>query len=185
MVAAVASTAHLAPAVRAEHERWDGEGYPDGLAGASIPLASRVILVCDAFHAMTSKRPYRGPLPEAIARRELRENAGAQFDPAVVEALEAALDAGFAPRASNRDLYTGAASPAPLLTARQREILAFVAGGYTTDEIAGELFISPDTAATHVRNAMQRLGARTRAHAVAVAMRAGELLEGPERGGPG
>ncbi|MFL5893485.1 MAG: GAF and HD-GYP domain-containing protein [Thermoleophilaceae bacterium] len=95
MVAAVASTAHLAAAVRAEHERWDGSGYPDGLYGAEIPLASRIILACDAYHAMMSRRPYRAPLPEELARSELRANAGEQFDPAVVHALEDVLDSGF------------------------------------------------------------------------------------------
>jgi HD-GYP domain-containing protein (c-di-GMP phosphodiesterase class II) len=77
----------IAIAVRHEHERWDGAGYPDGLAAEEIPLASRVVLVCDAFHAMTSDRPYRAALPNDVALRELRENAGTQFDPAVVHAL--------------------------------------------------------------------------------------------------
>ena len=71
--------------VRSCHERWDGGGYPDGLAGERIPLAARVIFACDAFNAMTTDRSYRRarPLPEALA--ELRENAGSQFDPVVVE----------------------------------------------------------------------------------------------------
>ena len=59
IVGAIGSLSHLAPAVRAEHERWDGGGYPDGLAGEDVPLASRICLVCDAWHAMTSDRPYR------------------------------------------------------------------------------------------------------------------------------
>ncbi len=81
----------IAKAVRHEHERWDGGGYPDGLAGTNIPLASRIVFACDAFHAMTSDRPYRRALdhPDAIA--ELRANAGTQFDPDVVDALLAAL----------------------------------------------------------------------------------------------
>jgi diguanylate cyclase (GGDEF)-like protein len=87
VVASIATLAHLAPAVRAEHERWDGGGYPDGLAGAAIPLASRICLACDAWHAMTSDRPYRPALREADARAELRRHAGAQFCPRTVEAL--------------------------------------------------------------------------------------------------
>jgi HD-GYP domain-containing protein (c-di-GMP phosphodiesterase class II) len=71
--------------VRSCHERWDGAGYPDGKAGAEIPLESRIVLVCDAFHAMTSDRPYRRRLPVDEACRRLREGAGTQFDPAVVD----------------------------------------------------------------------------------------------------
>jgi HD-GYP domain-containing protein (c-di-GMP phosphodiesterase class II) len=77
--------------VRHEHERWDGAGYPDGLAGEQIPLGSRIILACDALHAMTSDRPYRRALSHETAVEELRRNAGTQFDPQVVEALLAHL----------------------------------------------------------------------------------------------
>jgi diguanylate cyclase (GGDEF)-like protein len=77
------------------HEHWDGSGYPNGLAGEEIPLEARVILVCDAFHAMTSDRAYRKRLPEAEARRRLEEAGGTQFDPKIVEVFlaldEAAL----------------------------------------------------------------------------------------------
>jgi HD-GYP domain-containing protein (c-di-GMP phosphodiesterase class II) len=73
--------------VRHEHERWDGAGYPDGLRGEQIPLGSRIILVCDALHAMTSDRPYRRAMSLERAKEELRRHAGSQFDPAVVEAL--------------------------------------------------------------------------------------------------
>ena len=79
--------AHLAPAVRAEHERWDGGGYPDGLAGEDIPVASRIALVCDAYHAMTSNRPYRRAMSAAAAREEIRREAGAQFCPHAAAAL--------------------------------------------------------------------------------------------------
>lgn len=77
----------VAQIVRSTHERWDGAGYPDGLAGEAIPLASRIVFVCDAFHAMTSDRPYRAGLPLATALEELRSNAGRQFDPRIVEAF--------------------------------------------------------------------------------------------------
>jgi diguanylate cyclase (GGDEF)-like protein len=83
--------------VRHEHERWDGAGYPDGLAGEQIPLGSRIILVCDALHAMTSDRPYRRAMSLERAKAELRRHAGSQFDPAVVEALLAELDASPGP----------------------------------------------------------------------------------------
>ncbi len=73
------------PIVRACHERYDGKGYPDGLAGEDIPLEARIIFACDAFHAMTTTRPYRIALPVEEARRRLRDASGTQFDPAVVE----------------------------------------------------------------------------------------------------
>jgi HD-GYP domain-containing protein (c-di-GMP phosphodiesterase class II) len=82
--------------VRHCHERWDGRGYPDGCAGEDIPVEARIIFACDAFHAMTTDRPYRRALPVEEAKRRLLEGAGTQFDPAVVEAclrvLEAAVD---------------------------------------------------------------------------------------------
>jgi diguanylate cyclase (GGDEF)-like protein len=77
----------VARIVRHEHERWDGGGYPDGIAGDTIPIGSRIILACDAYHAMTSDRPYRKAMSHGDALRELRKGAGTQFDPQVVEAL--------------------------------------------------------------------------------------------------
>jgi HD-GYP domain-containing protein (c-di-GMP phosphodiesterase class II) len=77
----------IAPVVRHEHEHWDGSGYPDGLEGRLIPIGSRIILACDAYHAMISDRPYRPALAPAEAEEELRRGAGTQFDPNVVEAL--------------------------------------------------------------------------------------------------
>jgi len=77
----------IARIVRHEHERWDGGGYPDRIAGAEIPIGARIILACDAYHAMTSDRPYRRAMPHTDAMKELGDNAGSQFDPAVIEAL--------------------------------------------------------------------------------------------------
>ena len=78
--------------VRGHHERWDGGGYPDGLAGAAIPLESRIIAVVDAYDAMTTTRPYRVAMPHAEAVRRLRAGAARQWDPAVIDAFTAWAD---------------------------------------------------------------------------------------------
>jgi len=70
--------------VRSHHERWDGRGYPDGLAGEAIPLEARIVSCCDAWNAMTTTRSYRKAMPDEAAARELRAGAGSQFDPRVV-----------------------------------------------------------------------------------------------------
>ncbi|HEY1596691.1 MAG TPA: HD-GYP domain-containing protein [Gaiellales bacterium] len=87
MVERIARFGKVHQLVRWSHERWDGDGYPDGLAGVSIPLGARVICVCDAYDAMVSNRPYRPAMTLDAALAELRSGAGSQFDPAVVGAL--------------------------------------------------------------------------------------------------
>jgi HD-GYP domain-containing protein (c-di-GMP phosphodiesterase class II) len=86
--------APIARVVRHHHERWDGAGYPDGLAGDEIPRASRIVGVCDAYAAMVADRPYRSALDPLVAREELRREAGSQFDPDVVKALLEATPPG-------------------------------------------------------------------------------------------
>jgi HD domain len=88
IVAAVPELEDVAKLVRHSHERWDGGGYPDGIAGDRIPLGSRIIACADAYHAMRSDRPYRKGRSAAAALVELRACAGTQFDPAVVTAFE-------------------------------------------------------------------------------------------------
>jgi len=73
--------------VRSHHERWDGHGYPDRLAGSTIPLAARIFAVADALDAMTSDRPYRRAIRWAAARDEILTQSGKQFDPEVVDAF--------------------------------------------------------------------------------------------------
>lgn len=87
IVSRVPSLRPIRPIVRAQYERWNGSGYPDGLAGETIPLGGRIIHVCAAFHAMSSERSYHPALSTDQAIRELRDQAGSQFDPRVVEAL--------------------------------------------------------------------------------------------------
>jgi GGDEF domain-containing protein len=93
IVAASPALADVAACVRASHERWDGTGYPDGLRGEQIPLAARIVAVCDAWDAMTSRRPYREPMTPDAALAELRRAAGTQFDPEVVAVVGALLAA--------------------------------------------------------------------------------------------
>jgi diguanylate cyclase (GGDEF)-like protein/putative nucleotidyltransferase with HDIG domain len=81
----------IARIVRHEHESFDGSGYPDGVSGDAIPIGARIILACDAYHAMTSDRPYRKGMSHAEAVRELAEHAGSQFDPRVTEVLIGSL----------------------------------------------------------------------------------------------
>jgi HD-GYP domain-containing protein (c-di-GMP phosphodiesterase class II) len=80
--------------VRSCHERWDGKGYPDGLAGQRIPLSARIVFVCDAYNAMTTDRPYRKSMGSEAALKELIDNAGTQFDPRIVAALVRVVEQG-------------------------------------------------------------------------------------------
>jgi two-component system cell cycle response regulator len=91
ILAAAPALVEVAKLVRSSHERWDGAGYPDGLAAEAIPLGARVIAVCDAWDAMVTDRPYRRAMPREQALAELERCAGTQFDPDVVEAFRAVL----------------------------------------------------------------------------------------------
>jgi putative nucleotidyltransferase with HDIG domain len=82
----------ILPIVRHHHERWDGTGYPDRLAGRAIPLGARIVAACDAYRAMTENRPYRAALSDTEARQQLMEGRSSQFDRDCVEALLSALD---------------------------------------------------------------------------------------------
>jgi len=92
--------------VRATHERWDGDGYPDGVAGRAIPWPARIVFCADAYDAMTSDRPYRRALPTRHAAQELLRGAGTQFDPVIARRLAATvtrLEGRFRRTARDRD----------------------------------------------------------------------------------
>lgn len=91
ILANVEDYAEIAKIVRHHHERWDGQGYPDGIAGLDIPLISRIISVADAYNAMTSDRPYRDAMPSRVARMRLAQGVESQFDTTIVAAFEAIL----------------------------------------------------------------------------------------------
>ncbi len=87
VISCIPSLRPLAPVIRAHHERWDGQGYPDHLQGEQIPLAARLIAVVDSYTVMITDRPYQLARPQAAALLELQHCAGSQFDPRAVEAL--------------------------------------------------------------------------------------------------
>ncbi len=87
LVATMTRMRNLVPSIRGHHENWDGTGYPDGLAGAIIPIAARVIRFADTIDAMTTERPYRKPLTETQVRAEIIRCRGSQFDPEIADRL--------------------------------------------------------------------------------------------------
>jgi putative nucleotidyltransferase with HDIG domain len=97
--------------VRASHERWDGKGYPDGTAGEDVPLPARIVSVADTFHAITTTRPYRRAQSPEAAIKELRDCAGTQFDPEVVDALVRVLARPGA--ATPKEFFARTAAPEP------------------------------------------------------------------------
>jgi putative nucleotidyltransferase with HDIG domain len=107
ILAEVEDFSEIATIVRHHHERWDGQGYPDGLDGDAIPLISRIIAAADAYNAMTSDRPYRDAMPSRVARLRLAQGVETQFDTTVIAAFEAVL-AGASEdyRLASRDDFT-------------------------------------------------------------------------------
>jgi len=106
--------ARVGEVVRSCHERWDGRGYPDGLAGEQIPIAARIVFACDAYNAMTTDRPYRAAMPREAAMAELRTNTGTQFDPKVVSALIKVVEQGTPIAVNTSDAVRAVLAAAPV-----------------------------------------------------------------------
>jgi ribonuclease P protein subunit RPR2 len=95
IISGIGFLGHAADVVRSHHERWDGKGYPDGLAGEKIPIAARVFAVADVLDALTTDRPYRPASTLTVARDTITAESGRQFDPSVVEAFNLIPDETF------------------------------------------------------------------------------------------
>jgi len=115
ILASVPFLAPLGPIVRAEHERWNGTGYPDGLKGEEIPIEARIIHACDAFHAMASDRAYRKALPLEEIIAEFQKEAAQQFDPRVVEVMLQLIEEE-PPHITAEAQASGQPAPDPLVT---------------------------------------------------------------------
>ena len=123
----------LAAAVRGHHERWDGSGYPDGLAGERIPIEARMISVADTFDAISSARPYRAATPHAKALKVIAEEAGEQLDPEAAPRSSAATRTGAAPRCGRGWRRCRGRSPGACPPARAR----YWGAGRGADRAAG------------------------------------------------
>jgi putative nucleotidyltransferase with HDIG domain len=136
ILAKVEDYAEIATIVRHHHERWDGQGYPDGIGGLEIPLISRIISVADAYNAMTSDRPYRDAMPSRVARMRLAQGVESQFDTTIVAAFEAILAGADEEYRTGRradfsladqDVYSEPKAPAPAEAEPERPKIAEVA----------------------------------------------------------
>jgi DNA-binding CsgD family transcriptional regulator len=155
------------------HERPDGGGYPHGLAGERIPLASRLVAACDAYGAMTEHRPYRAALSPERALAELGSAAGRQFHPEVVAALRHEVIAR--PLTPHNEPPARSVPTSEPPSEPEREVLGLVARGASAAHAAAALGVSRKTIRALIRSAMARLDAHTSAHAVALALDSGQI----------
>jgi HD-GYP domain-containing protein (c-di-GMP phosphodiesterase class II) len=147
------------------HERMDGSGYHRGVAGPMLSVSARMLAAADAYSAMRQPRPYRDPLSEAAAARELQAEVSAgRLDPVATDAVLSA--------AGHRASRARAGGPAGL-TVRESEVLALLAQGLPNKGIARELGISPKTVGNHVERIYSKLGVSNRAGAAMHAMQHG------------
>jgi HD-GYP domain-containing protein (c-di-GMP phosphodiesterase class II) len=158
----------LSPVAGAHHERLDGSGYHRAAAGPELAFPARLLAAADAYHAMTEPRPHRPPLtPERAAQTLAEEASAGLLDPDAVTAVVEA--AGYAPPRLER--------PAGL-TEREAEVVAMLARGLQTKEVARALGISAKTADRHIQNAYRKIGVSTRAAATVFAMEHGLVAWG-------
>jgi putative nucleotidyltransferase with HDIG domain len=153
--------ARLAPIAGAAHERTDGEGYPRGIAGETIPFLGRILGAADRYQAMREARPHRPALDERAAAGELRRMArDGELD---ARAVDAVLTSAGHPRPRT--------APGPAgLTSRELEVLVLAARGSTTRQIARQLGITPKTAGNHIEHIYTKIGVSSRAEAAMFAM---------------
>lgn len=111
MIKDISYLAMAAPIVRHHHERWDGKGYPDRLAGDKIPLPARIVAVADSFDAMTTNRPYSPALTLDQAYGEILHNSGTQYDPQVVDAFRRAWESGLIRSIATQTRFNGKNPP--------------------------------------------------------------------------
>jgi HD-GYP domain-containing protein (c-di-GMP phosphodiesterase class II) len=158
----------LAPVAGGHHERLDGSGYHRGAAGPELAVPARLLAAADAYHAMTEPRPHREPMPPERAAKTLADEAsGGRLDPDAVTAILKV--AGYEPPRLER--------PAGL-TEREAEVVAMLARGLQTKQVAQLLGISLKTADRHVQNAYRKIGVSTRAGATLFAMQHGLVAWG-------
>jgi diguanylate cyclase (GGDEF)-like protein len=173
----------IANAVRHEHERWDGLGYPDKLVGPAIPLASRIVLACDAFHALVSDRPYRPALALEAAVAELESCAGTQFDPEVVATLLTAIrEEGLTAGSPGEELEAELTRGATTLDRGVRALLTIAAAAVSAETLEGLLEVAADEALSAVDAcsvSISRCEAESRL--LRVLVNAGDLAEWEER----
>lgn len=180
---------HLAETIAlTHHERWNGQGYPNGLAGAAIPLVGRIVAVADVYDSLTHERPYKQAWTSQAAIAEIKKQSGTQFDADVVEVfLQLARANHFRETEEthggelrNEGRINGAAATVQnnlaagpdQLTPREHEVLQLLSQGQTNREIAQALIISVGTVKVHVEHILGKLGVNDRTHA---AVRAFEL----------
>ena len=159
------------------HERVDGTGYPHGLNAHEIPIEGRIAAVADVFDSLIHDRVFRPAFSLDQALDMMRRARGSQFDPDVLDAFDAVRERILETSRRYPDTVSAnttngerAARPMAGFTDREREIVNLLALGLTGEDIAARLFLSPETIRTHIRNAKQRVGAKTRAHLIMLAI---------------
>ena len=167
------------------HERIDGSGYPRRLSGSEIPVEGRIAAVADVFDSLIHDRVYRPAFEPSNALEMMGRGRGSQFDVAVFDAFQEVCGEvleitrrypdGVDLEVSATRVDVPAARIAAVLTTRESEVVNLLARGLTGRAIAGQLFLSPESIRTHIRNAMRRLGAKTRAHLVMLAVERHEI----------